>query len=557
MTAAKASGASPESEATRDLTNVWEDVLKYNLERASGRRKNLREDIIWSISVYDIGIGYIMHVPTQMDLIGANASRKLAAARYGDWSIRMLDPKIVFVEWSDYGPEKFLMATKRKGKDILTHWGDKAGYVEQKIQEGGQNSEQERMNADWMEYELVDHANGRVVWVSEGATPDLEKEGEVILGPEPWMIDIKTGDQVPFLPFICSAGGTSVDPAPEHRLKPILYPILMAELWATSNISGTIMMSQQIASASSVTDVYKGPGAEMIDEDYSGPRRRIDLTPYQEYQQIKDADMDTGLQQVFDRLEGAIQRATVAEVLVTARPLSGEQAFAAYNLQVQQALAALGGIRSTGQAFLQDVYTKMLLISHYTGNNIVGISGEKEYTINSEDIDPDNIRLKVELKADVPADRVQRVTSATQMAQTLQYPMRRILPMLGETDPEGAMEEFYWERMESIYFEARMANLSRMLSGEYDEQVMEAAQQLALQMAAEQEAALEAQGGGGGELPAPGGNGQMVMPPTNPAQGELPFGMVSPEGGTFEARRGRPRGSDQPIAAVPEQGLGI
>jgi hypothetical protein len=537
----------PDSKAAAELANTWEKALKWELGKSHGRRKDLREDIVWSSALYDMCVGQLIHVPTQMGLTGALPSRTKAALRHGDWALQMLDVKTVYVEWSSFTYERVLIVSVKTAKEILDFWGDKASFVEREISKGGSKERHKREADLWVEYDLVGHDDGRVVWASEGPAPDMKKEGHIIIGPEPWLKDVKTGEQVPFLPIIISAGGTSIDYAPEHQFKPLLYPVYRAEQWATTNLAATIMMSQQIAAASSATDVYTGPGAEDIEEDWTGPRRRLDLNIGQTYQQIKDADMDTGLREVFDRLEGAIQRATVSDVLVTAQPLSGEQAFAAYNLQVQQALASLGGIRSTGQSFLQKVYETMLLIAYYTGIDIKGYGdGLEEYIIKSEDIDPDAIQIKVELRADVPADRVQRVTSAAQMAGTMQYPMKRILKMLGETDPEGAIEEWELEQMETTYLQAKLQNMSRYISGEFEEAVMMAAQQLV----EGQMAQLQGEAQGEGQPGAiPGGE-------FNPQQGGPPAAMASPEGATFEGSRGRPRGSNQPIPAIGEQGIG-
>ena len=41
----------------------------------------------------------------------------------------------------------------------------------------------------------------------------------------------------------------------------------------------------------------------------------------------------------------------------------------------------------------------------------------------------------------------------------------------------------------------------------------------------------------------------------DPNQGGLPRAVAEPEGSTFEGTKGRPRGSEQPISAVPEQSL--
>ena len=50
-----------------------------------------------------------------------------------------------------------------------------------------------------------------------------------------------------------------------------------------------------------------------------------------------------------------------------------------------------------------------MLWAHYTGNDIVAYDENAEmFVIDAMDIDPKSIDLSVELKVDVPADRVQR-----------------------------------------------------------------------------------------------------------------------------------------------------
>jgi len=543
---------SDDTEEARKMAGEWETTLRWELGKSFDRRKDLREDVVWSTAVYDICIGQIIHVPTHMKLTGAKANRLDAARMFGDWAVNLVDPKTVYIEWSKFMPERVLQVNVKTAREILEFWGDKAGEVLKEVESKGTKHVEQRMSEPWVEYDLVSHDEGRVVWAAQGPTPDFDRGGVLLLGPEPWLKDVKTGEQVPFLPWVISAGGTAVDYAPEHQLKPLLYPIYQAEQWATANIAGTIMMSQQIAAASSATDVVKGIGAEDVEEDWQGPRRRLNLTPFQEYQQLQDSGMDTGLREVFDRLEGAIQRATVAEVLVTAQPVSGEQAFASYNLQVQQALASLGGIRAVGQKFIKKIYTSMLLIAYYTGQDIEGYGeGLDKYIIKSEDIDPEKIQIVVELKADVPADRVQRVTSAQQLS-SMQYPMRRILPMLGETDPEEALAEWQLEQMEMAYFQAKLELMQREFSGQINEEVMAAAQAMVEQMMSQQQQAGPQQGPPpqGPQAPMEEGVGPGGQP-FNPAQGGIPTAMASPFGTAFEPRRGRPRGSDQPIAAVP------
>ncbi len=557
VTVAKALGGESETREAALLANRWETVLKWCLGKTSRRRKNLVEDVVWSSALYDIVVGKLIHVPTQIKATGMDGPRKAAAARLGDWALRIVDPKTVYAEWSEYMLERVLSVTVRSAQEILDIWGDKAKWLKAEIRKKPKKDQKAALAESYVEYDYVDHEHGRVVWAHKGDTPDIKREGHLLFGPEPWLT-IKehgedTGRQVPFLPYIVSAGGTLVDTAPEFQLKPILFPVYMTEQWATANIMGTIMMSEAIAAAGSERDVITGPGAEDVEIDYSEPRPRINLTPFQTYQVVKSGGLDTAIREAFDRLESSINRATVADVLVTAQPISGEQAYASYNLQVMQALASLGGVRAVAERFLEQTLETMLLMSHYTGHDIKGYGdGLEEYVIDSEDIDPESIYIEVQLHGDVPADRVQRITAAVQLAQSdLSYSPKRLLEMLGETDPEGALREYKLWQLELADFRGKLKRIEMEASGELEQMAAQMAQGMIAQMQAAPE-----EMGPFGEMANPpnqfappgieGVEGQMF----NPAAGGIPPILASPEGASPAGRRGRPRGVEMPPPGV-------
>ncbi len=134
------------------------------------------------------------------------------------------------------------------------------------------------------------------------------------------------------------------------------------------------------------------------------------------------------------------------------------------------------------------------------------------------------------------------------MADNLQYSPRRIIEFLGDTDPEGAIEEWKWWQVEKADLEGRLQALVRELSGEYEQDVMAAAQAML-----QQQLTAGPPGGAppgtqlpeGGGLPAgPGG------PLFDPSQGGLPPSVANPEGATFEGANGTDR-LGNPIADVP------
>ena len=99
-----------------------------------------------------------------------------------------------------------------------------------------------------------------------------------------------------------------------------------------------------IATAAAPEHIVYGPGMEDFAVDYTIPGGSIHMPTkaLHQYEKAPDSRLDPKLVEGVDRSEADMSRASVSEVLVTAQPISGEQAYASYNLQVQQALASIG-----------------------------------------------------------------------------------------------------------------------------------------------------------------------------------------------------------------------
>ncbi len=474
----------------KERANRWEKALTYSVESAMDRIPTSDGDTMWSGLVYDEIVGQLIHIPTQKELGAFSEVRFEAAMMYGDWAVEIADVKEVYIEYSKYMPERVLKVTIKTGQEIVDYWGDAAKSVKTRIREDTELASQE-----WIEYDFVDYEE-REVWVVPGTNEDDvdSNDSVTIFGPEPWLeID---GKPVPFLPWICVVGGTSIDKAPQFRRKPLLYPVYMAEQWATSNIMQTLEMSQALAEAGTPRDVLTGSNTENVNITQKGPRARIDLHMGQTYERIQALGLDPSLRESIAAIETAMKKATIADVLITAQPVSGEQAYASYQLQVQQAVASLGPYRMLAERFYKQLFKTMLLWTHYTGGDIRAFGDEiDEWAIDSQEINPSRIQIHVEITPDVPADRVQRITAATNMSERLEYPRRRILEFLGENDPEGAIEEYRQEALERADFEGWLDAVRADTSGQLQQFVMQMAQGLHQQMMAEQEAATPTERG--------------------------------------------------------------
>ena len=528
VTVMKAVKGDDEGIEAQRLANIWEKVMQWELGRSAKRKRNLRSDVIWDATEQDEVVAQLIHLPTEFKLTKPSPARKRAAMRFGDWAIRLAPIIGVYVDYSDYMPERVLCITIRTAQELLNIWGEKnlSELVKRVKKEEAHKQEL------YVEYDMVDHDDGRKVWYHAGEKPDAGMDGNYVLKPEPWLKD-ESGDQVPFLPWICVAGG-------EER-RPLLFSVKKAGLWETTNILKTIVMSKAIATAASPDHIVYGPGMEDFAVDYTVPGGVISLPTktLHGYDKAPDSRLDPQLTEGVDRSEADMSRASVSEVLVTAQPISGEQAYASYNLQVQQALASIGNIKELGERFFEQLNETMLLIAHYTGQDIESyIGGSKKYVIDSEDIDPDSIQLHVELKTDVPIDRLARINAASQLAGSdIPYSFKQALKDLGDTDPEGTYREWVREQYDKADVRGRVQFIEAKQSGLIQQMAQQMAQQM-MEQAVQQQQQAQAQRG-------PGQNPENVLNTRgveniegqgfNPAAGGTPPAIAA-EGGVNRER---------------------
>jgi len=186
----------------------------------------------------------------------------------------------------------------------------------------------------------------------------------------------------------------------------------------------------------------------------------------------------------------------------------------------------------------------MLLISHFTGQDIESyMDGSKKYVIDSESIDPDSIQLHVELKTDVPIDRLARINAAAQLAGSgVPYSYKQILKDLGDSDPEGMYREWTKEQFDRADISGRLEFIQAKQSGQIQQMAQQMAQQMMeQQMQQMQQQAQQQQQQGPGQNPenvlntrgVEGIEGQGF----NPAAGGTPPAMAAEGGANRERAR--------------------
>ena len=533
--------AGPDSALARAKANEWERSLRWQMDRAARRKAIIREDVTRSAITYDEICGTVIHLPTQIKAIeklGGNAARQKAAKAFGDFAVVIRNPQSVHVRYSDYMPEAVLYARVFEPQEIVDFWGKSASKLQRLIDDG-------KAEDSYVLYDYVDF-EGRKVWAVAG--------DRVVEQDTKNAIEVYGDDEGrSFLPWVCVVGGTNLETAPDRQRFPLLYGVYRSGQWITANILGSLGVSEGIAEAGAPDRMIEGPsGADGVEYQYGQPGGELIVKPGHKVTPTEQRGMDPQLRELFDRHETAIVETTLPRVLLTAEALPGEP-FSGYNLRVQQAIAALIPPKKLAERWWAEGYRMMLLWAHESGEDIKGYGQSREdmgkpYEIDAGDIDPENLYVTVELKADDPLDQQQRVTSAINMSQQLKYPLTDILDRMGETDPEGAIKRYMKEQLVFAELAGQVQRIQFETSGQMEKQVQMLAQQLmqqqAQQMQQQEQQAQQQQPMAGKPPGMMGVSGQEY----NPAEGGLPPAMANPMQNVREMQTGMTRMGEEALA---------
>jgi hypothetical protein len=518
----------------KDWANTAERVLYWELYQASRRRPSMiRSDLVSSALSYDEIDAQVMFLPHQKKAVaqfGGDENRVKAIERYGDFIIVPHNPKTVYPVYSDYGLEAVMNVSTHLSKNVKKFWGDRA----KKLSDD---------DTEMKVYDYWDHGI-RAVWVMEDR--QSEKEAVRIMEPEE--------HGLPFIPWVCKVGGTTLHTDPEFQRIPMLFPIYRARQWATVNIMQTMAFSEVITHGTSPRWNIDGAGSDNVVIDHTDPDGIL-ATQGQRVTPMQAPAVDTGMIELSNFLSQAMKKSTIPEVLQGVMPPSG-MAYAAMNLATQSALNVVKPYKELAELALAEICELMLLWAEDSGATLKAWGIKKDdwgqpYEIKSTDIDPDHFKIDVELRPDLPVDRMQEITGARVLVSELGFSKARTAKLLGEEDWESMQQE----KTEETLYDMHIRNMQMQEEGEISLSLkaQEAAIMQRIQMAGQaammQNAPPAAPSGPAANMnytepvpsptTPPGAEGE-VPPGMNPAEGNPPPHMANPNI-TYERKWGRPR----------------
>jgi len=533
--------------------NALEQNLAWQFQQMDKRGKNsFILELVESALRYDSIAAFTVPIKWQME---GNTSAQYKAALNQDGFMTLIEnPKNIHSRFSPLGLESVLSAKVMRAKDAAIFFGSKAKKLQQAIE--GSPTEQYVSVFDYWSYDE------RIVRISKPTTDD------VLASPTAGGWIIEQGEmELPFLPWTIVEGGTALATEEDHKVRPILGPLVHTEQWELMCLLQSMAFSEVTAYRAAPRGIITSPSGETVRVDYGDINQNIILKPGEKYEKLDPPSIDDNLLLVHDRLEGTFNQLTGLKALTELDSPSGT-AFATVNAQIKQATTALDPPKRLAERALSTIGENILRWTAHTGDDLVGYGFQdasmgKELVQKKEHIDPQDIYVNVSLSHHIPTDELQQINAATMLMRDLGISFVDAAKKLDISNPEEMLARANQERLNQAAIERRI----REMDAESDLKIQ--AKQMQLQMGAQQaqrqqqmEIIQNAQGGmneesmsqsrtaGASDLaPSKTGGERKTIPSratggagNNPALGGESPNIVNPSGLTKEGSTGVDRG---------------
>lgn len=527
------------NEASKDLANQRERVLKYWLQNSSHRRRStLIRDVVRSALLYDMVAVQVMPIDYQKKLaleqgFGLTVKQLQEARRRGPFINTVFNPKGVHVDYNDYGISVVYAVKRIPLVELIQFWGEQ--NQSKIVKTFGDPSDPTMVNR----YVFVHDAttlNERAIWVTGDIQP---ADGMELL--------ISENDCPPM--WVITIGGSNLEEESRFQYKPMLASVFQAGQWDTQNVVDTLWVSELIATAAQTKLIATGPGADQVENDYENPGGITKVPSGTQVQPNPPRQMDQGLVQTSSKFENAMAKSTVSRILM-GQDVPNNTQWATINLATQTALGSLKPPKEIAEIALGEICRNMMLWVEFMGDTIQTIGSGRsdlgqEYMIDPLTIDVDNLIVEVELTPDVPTDKLQRINAAQMAVNGLGYTREQALEDIGVTDPLKMLKDSRMEQLVQAMLQAKITEIT----GEAQAKVQALAQQYQMQIQMEAQQAQQMQ------QQAMQQQQNQMMPPSgmggqgfNPAMGGQPPQEGNPEM-TREGQTGMTQGGENVVAA--------
>jgi hypothetical protein len=239
----------------------------------------------------------------------------------------------------------------------------------------------------------------------------------------------------------------------------------------------------------------EGPGE--VEVDYGEPARVLDVPPGTKVTELPPIPMDPNLLAMVDRLQAEIAKGTIPNV-ITMGEIPAGAAYATVNLATQSGVKAVNPYKELAEDAISEIVRIMLYWIDYADDDgivayptVIGGETNERIGVKKGDFDPEQLYLEVELTADVPTDRLQRMNAAVMGRDKLNVSMRSSHEQIGI--PDSGAEQKQWYEEQQRLGEFRREEGQKDMRMQRDEQLETQKQAGMLQIALQQQAQVAQQ----------------------------------------------------------------
>lgn len=534
------------SEKTHERYNLIESGMQYHFAKASKRRYPVVATGLEHAMLYGEVIMQPIHIDAQIKLMGGlSSARERGIRKYGDFIINVHNPQNVYVRYTDFGIDCVVLIKVQTVAEFLSFWGDKGKPIRDRI--GSEDFKDKNYIAS---FDYIDHET-RAVWANPQVTNtriDKDVDGLKIMNEDHG------------LPF-----GIPWAAACTPNRQGLLYPLYQAKGWELANLAESLMYSEALAYASAPRLKVSGMDGD-VDVAYGEPGRTVHEKPTQKIEEMQPPELDQNLAVLTDRARTDMQ--LVPDIVISGNA-PANSAFASINQLMQAGLGKFAPYREITERVLEDVGCLMLAWEKYLGKPMVSpIKNRKgsrsvyedKFTLNPDEYEYEDILVTVELKPDMPVDRMAQIQAASQGVQYLGWDRNYANEQLGENEPEVLEERLAKQTLRdtelsmevqriqaerTLQIQAETMGLQALIALAQDPNGSQMLQQMAQQLAASTQMAEQSTTQGQGSLSNPENTQGLEGVTSNPAMGESPPSMMVPGTGSQSRATGRDRSGTQ------------
>ena len=443
------------NEKTIEIANQREQALDWHFWLMNKRSQHgLIGDIVESALRYDTVAAITVPLNWQMKgQPGLMPSRYKAAKRQGGFITLIENPKNISARYSPLGLDMVLNHKVMRARDAGLFYDLKDLLREIK---GAQEELYVSVYDGW-DYE------DRKTWVSKPSeNTELFMPGAG--GHTVWNKKM----ELDFMPWSVFEGGSSLATGEDHKVRPLLGPIVHTKQAELMNILQSMAMSEATGYAGAPRFIITSADGETMEIAYGDINNPIIAKPAERIEQLNPPVIDQNLLLLFDRLEGAAHQLTGLRALAELDNPSGT-AYATVNAQIKQATTALAPAKKLSERALSNIAEVMLRWSAHTGDDIVGY-GQRDSNLGSEirikndEIDPDEIYVSVSLEHHIPTDELQQINAATIMMKEMGISFIDAAKKVGISNPE----EYLKRKEQELLNQTALQNEIRKMNAQTD-----------------------------------------------------------------------------------------